>query len=114
MKLEVGMYVRLNNSAYNTVVINRIANIYEHTILTENDGSMYEGEYSKEEIIGEPSFDIIDVVQVGDYVNGEKVTFIQSCREIISTDKNIRITNEDIKSIVTKEQFSQMEYKVGE
>lgn len=43
MKLEVGMYARLQNDTENIVIINRIANVFETTILTENDGSIYQG-----------------------------------------------------------------------
>ena len=60
------------------------------------------------------SHNIIDLIEVGDYVNGELVTFIQSSNEVISTDKHIRITNEDIKSVITHEQMEQMAYRVGE
>ena len=47
MKLEVGMYVRMVNDVEDIVVINKIANVFETTILTENDGSIYQGEYTK-------------------------------------------------------------------
>lgn len=55
---------------------------------------------------------ILDLIQEGDYVNGEEV--INTCYEDkVETDKSY-FTEEIIKSIVTKEQFTQMEYKVGE
>ena len=72
MKLEVGMYVRLQNDAENIVIINRIANVFETTILTENDGSIYQGEYTKENVI-KASYNIIDILEKGDYVNGYKI-----------------------------------------
>lgn len=113
--MNIGDYVRLNNCVYDVVVINRIAEIYEDTILTENDGSMYQGEYAKEEII-KSSPNIIDLIEEGDYVNGMKVAV--NCKEnggniVIFTDMDC-VNENNIKSIVTKEQFSQMEYKVGE
>ena len=56
---------------------------------------------------------IIDLIEVGDYVNGYKVSNIFD--EYITTeDDQITIDKEDIKSIVTKEQFESMKYKVGE
>ena len=63
---------------------------------------------------------IIDLIEVGDYVNGEKVirlfnpTFL-SMGELpyVITDKS-KYEPQEIKSIVTCEQFSQMEYKVGD
>ena len=58
------------------------------------------------------SHNIIDIVQVGDYVNGYEVT---------SKDQFLGFGNHDwymldneIKSIVTKEQFESMEYRLGE
>ena len=60
---------------------------------------------------------IIDLIEVGDYVNGYRITTIGS-NGIYAEDENgylIKMfTKEDIKSIVTKEQFESMEYKVGE
>ena len=51
---------------------------------------------------------IIDLIEVGDYVNGEKVTNINGILYV----KNIGALEEiNIKSIVTKEQFEAMEYK---
>ena len=60
---------------------------------------------------------IIDLIEVGDYVNGYRITTIGS-NGIYAEDENgylIKMfTKEDIKSIVTKERFESMEYKVGE
>ena len=61
------------------------------------------------------SKNIIDLIEVGDYVNGERVIDItgeymrtnMSCHNLYWLDKNLY-------SIVTKQQFSSMEYKVEE
>lgn len=119
MKLEVGMFVRFvtgfdiktdkpivrigkienNNECCITI------NVFSRQIIV----SLKEFEELKRK---EPSHNIIDLIEVGDYVNGYKVT---------SKDQFLGIGNHDwyiadyeIKSIVTKEQFSQMEYKVVE
>lgn len=78
---------------------------------------------------------IIDLIRVGDYVNGYKVLEICEGNFEINNPLNVKtlklefvkedinpnipffkrynfILNEDIKSIVTKEQFEQMEYKI--
>ena len=85
-------------------------------------------EYSKDEIKSSPR--IIKLVQQGDYVNGYKVFNIETSYildknnnrigEKISLDigndmygSTIYIEEKDIKTIVTKEQFESMEYKVG-
>lgn len=117
MKLEVGMYVRLVNDVEDIVIINKIANVFENTILTENDGSIYQGEYTKENVI-KASYNIIDILEVGDYVNGLPVS---KTSEYINTyEKYIELygscsdwENEDIKSVITHEQMEQMAYKVG-
>ena len=73
----------------------------------------------KEDIL-KSSQNIIDLIEVGDYVNGHIVDTIDKNKE----DKNkelwcgdeegiITYCNEDIEAIVTKEQFERMEYKVN-
>jgi hypothetical protein len=115
MKLEVGMYVRLQNDAENIVIINRIANVFETTILTENDGSIYQGEYTKENVI-KADYKIIKILEIGDHVNGCKVikNTLKDGGNIVIVQGGNCFTNEEIKSIVTKEQMEQMAYKVGE
>ena len=71
-------------------------------------------------IIIKSSPNIIDLIEVGDYVNGSKVQEIgEGYVEIeeysgLNNDMPFVVKTEDIKSIVTKEQFESMEYKIGE
>lgn len=68
------------------------------------------------------SFDIIDLIEVGDYVNGtevvEKYLDQKSKKWILKGGyhpdyaPHIYYSNSEIKSIVTKEQFESMEYEV--
>lgn len=62
------------------------------------------------------SENIIDLIEVGDYVDRLRVVDKEDNYIVVETfDERIIITKEeDIKSIVTKEQFEQMAYKVGE
>lgn len=124
MKLEVGMYVRLENDVEDIIIINKIANVFETAILTENDGSIYQGVYTKENVV-KASYNIIDILEVGDYVNGYKVSAIYNPNgdEIVNITLimeygyetiNTYIDDYSINSIVTKEQFEQMAYKVVE
>lgn len=53
---------------------------------------------------------IIDLIEAGDYVNGEKV-YEKNGHLFIG---NWWPENINIKSIVTREQFEQMQYKVGD
>ena len=116
-KLEPNMYVRLVNDVEDIVIINKIANVFETTILTENDGSIYQGEYTKENVV-KASYDIIDLIEVGDYVNGYYVEDVFDTYIYVATGTNYfqspTIYEQDIKSIVTKEQFKNMEYRIGE
>ena len=71
---------------------------------------------------------IIDLIEVGDYVNGCKIIELATNADgkvlYLETDitefdnvyacGNINIYEKEIRSIVTKEQFESMEYKVGE
>lgn len=55
------------------------------------------------------SFNIIDLIEEGDYVNGQKVVGVSS--GWIDTKEDI-IRKDHIKSIVTHEQMEAMEYEV--
>lgn len=128
MKLEIGMYVRTKYGR-----IGKIINIFDVLDVTDikNPNPLYRYEvdtnytfddepdgYFKDDII-KASENIIDLIEVGDYVNGSYIQEIISIKnnemkcmldsdyELIST-----IKNEDIETILTKEQFSQMEYKI--
>ena len=58
---------------------------------------------------------IIDLIEVGDYVNGIKIDAVYNGILIIyDSDGDWYFTNEDIESIVTKEQFEAMKYKIGD
>jgi tmRNA-binding protein len=55
------------------------------------------------------SQNIIDLIEVGDYVNGYRITDIgNDCVEI--EDGGTQIKKNEIKSIVTKEQFENVSY----
>lgn len=120
MKLEVGMYVRTDNGI--------IGKLYEQIgdMFTYKDSNRDYITYglSHNEIL-KASYDIIDLIEEGDYVNGQKIyydeeldfLYVQSfdadgCFYQESITKGSFINN--IKTIVTKEQFEQMSYKVGE
>ena len=70
------------------------------------------------------SFNSIDLIEVGDYVNGEKVILVQRYAKVnskrgiclIQIDAYDINDNEQflIKDIVTKEQFEKEKYVIGE
>ncbi len=110
MKLEKGIYVRTRLGVGQITYVSQydvIVNLNKH--------------YSDlvlpicEENIKKTSYNIIDLIEVGDYVNGELVQDI--------TGEYIRIGNishnkswlsNNIKTILTKEQFENECYKVGD
>ena len=100
--MKVGDYVRTKYGS-----IRKIINLETYcNLIIETD----KGDLLKDNIV-KASSNIIDLIEVGDYVNGECVINVDS---IEAYTKDGMYLNEDIKSIVTKEQFSQMEYRIGE
>lgn len=60
---------------------------------------------------------IIDLIEIGDYVNGCLINYIPDNEKAVYHDASDcmgveRFENKDIKTIVTKEQFEEMGYKV--
>ena len=112
--LEDGMYVRTNEG------IDKFEYKYKH-----NEYDFYIYHFQKRNmsnpefyIIGKPSFNLTELIEKGDYVNGVRITEIKDGKPF-KEDYNdpyfsYYFEEEDIKSIVTKEQFESMKYKVGE
>lgn len=111
MKLEIGMYVRTKRGQ-----IGKIVTIGRDNIAIEFN-VMWQDIVLKENII-KSSFNIIDLIEVEDYVNGYYVEDILKTFINVATGSNYfqspTIYEQDIKSIVTKEEFEQISYKVGE
>ena len=123
MKLEVGMYVRTKKNGI-CKIESFASTLYEDYIENEKGSMIPKDEITK------ASHNIIDLIEVGDYVNGMEVMDADWFNEegdyeeglafpmYASDDLNI-IENWQplkyikIKSIVTKEQFESMSYKVG-
>ena len=116
MKLEVGMYVRTIGGIERLKKENDNGWFFEKSMIIKPDNI--------EKYIIKASYNIIDILEEGDYVNGNKVIEIEknykfidgTIRDILWTDTKMQkaIWDETIKSIVTKEQFEQMAYKVGD
>ena len=109
--MKVGDYVRTKNlggsieKIIEVIPKEKTPNLIE--IYVTDVSAKYSVTISENEII-KSSPNIIDLIEVGDYVNGEKVTNINGILYV----KNIGALEEiNIKSIVTKEQFEAMEYK---
>ena len=113
-KLEVGMYVRLNCN-YELGIGKTIREIDEDNFIKTKFKDDFECSLPTY-MITKASHNIIDLIEVGDYVNGCKVHNIANCLTIIlNNEENISWINpSNIKSIVTKEQFSSIEYRLGD
>lgn len=120
MKLEVGMYVRTNDG-----YINKIKKVNQFNVLVDGRDLFGEELNIPNNEITKASYNIIDILEVGDIVNGQKVyydeeldfLYVQSFdgdgefyQESITKQSFI----DNIKSVITHEQFEQMAYKVGE
>ena len=121
MKLKVGMYARTKSFKGFPSKIGMITNIEpyqgEHNnelyISLDNDEEVCR-RWTKEWLIGEPSEKLIDLIQVGDYVNGLPVIF-NSCGQggnIVIVSGGECFNEDEIKDIVTKEQFGNERYEV--
>jgi hypothetical protein len=110
-KLEVGIYVR--TSELYGGLISHITKVCEETKTVMLYGTGVT-QYPFKEII-KSSHNIIDLIEVGDYVNGHEVDYkFEYSLRFQSGQDYWYMKNEDIKSIVTKEQFSSMKYRLGE
>lgn len=113
MKLELkeNMYVRTKDGE-----IHKIKSINDEYIEYENGFGI---PYELKEYIVKASYNIIDILEVGDYVNGSPICSFKTDekdRIWIYTDSNYKCgyLENEIKTIVTHEQMEQMAYKIGE
>ena len=121
MKLEVGMYVRFDGM---------IGKIEDNDLPDEDFIEIEESlkdEYDdytslvRKEYIVKSSFNLIDLIEVGDFVNDEKVLSIKEDNKLkivyvikyIETSESY-FTNDEIKSILTHEQYEANEYIIKE
>ena len=123
MRLQVGMYVRTKDGiiAKCDEIIKNFDIRFDREVFKVFDNDtpdvieipwIFKNEYIKKY-----SFDIIDLIEVGDYINGLPVTFVyipdgvKASYFLLGTYQK-HFINEDIKDIVTKEQFDACKYVV--
>ena len=124
MKLKEGMYIKTKlNDFCNMVAIRKIDEIDE-----DDDNKFWIDDYIidtfgdeqnklSEEDVDRASFDITDLIEIGDYVNGSPVCDIkqdENGKTWVYTDSEYRYgyLKEEIKSVVTKEMFYLVKYEV--
>lgn len=127
MKLEVGMYIRTKDGIIDKVIIDYNGHCAspncecKHISCAKN--------YYDEDKIVKASYNIIDILEVGDYVNGSEIldfkykfieendnftNFAVVTENCYLEDTDSWIIEKNIKSVITHEQIEQMAYKVGE
>lgn len=126
MKLEIGMYVRTDFGEIAKIISSRhYKNETGDYNYLYDDNNLRYGIYDDlpNSHVIKASHNIIDLIEIGDYVNGIKITLIHepslaNCNKRIiyaEDEKGYLIEmfdDSEIKSIVTKEQFENISYKV--
>ena len=119
MKLEEGMYVRYARGMINGCVPIRIARIVDCSddVLIKIDN----GQCILRDDVIKASHNLIDLIELGDYVNKKPIEEITSSGDYKAVCINyfyrnqrrkLYLENKEIESVVTKEQFESAKYEV--
>lgn len=127
-KIQVGEYIRTEDGIIGKVKRIELDEIDKSLKWYVFDKKRYDMNIIDEIYINKPyikkhSFNIIDLIEEGDYVNGIKIYSLKKGigyrdkeQEVVIINKNFYnckfIRTEDIKSIVAKELFKSVEYEV--
>lgn len=125
MKLEVGMYVRTKEGHIDKIIKIDNKTLNGRTIQVKKGELDYCMGYEDFTDLFNPShyekasFNIIDLIEAGDYVNGSRVISIKTNENNIkwvytNNENAYGYKNDEIGNVVTKEQFESMEYRIGE
>lgn len=121
-ELRENMYIRTKDG-----IIAKVDYIDDDTIFfdkdlyrTYGDGIDFLEKDNLERIV-KASYNIIDVLEVGDYVNGYKIGYIDDCKGAMrefyydyeNSNEDVGHWEEDIKSVITHEQIEQISYRIG-
>ena len=115
MKLEEGMYVRTKQGTIEKV-IKRYDTLSGCKVEVNEDFRFKHYEHNYIKHIKNASYSLLDLIQIGDYVNGFPV--IHNAKEhggnIVIVINGNAYNEENIKTILTKEQYENNCYKVEE
>lgn len=135
MKLEIGMYVRtkdghidkIKNIAEEYYCIgedeeDKLYKIYQLSNIYYDDEFNEDNDWVFEKFIIKASYNIIDILEVGDCVNRNKIGYMDDCKGAMkqfyydyeNPNEDVGHWEEEIKTVVTKEQFESIEYRIGE
>lgn len=111
MKLEVGQYIRFKDKR-EIEYIRKVIDGYQKGLYgCKVDIEANNVPYVSLKNVVKASFNIIDLIEAGDYVNGYEVEFIDKENKMIIC-YTATFEEKEIETVVTKEQFEQMKYKV--
>lgn len=122
MEIKPGMYVRTRYGIRQIYDINPNATRWKYLCKRkeqDGDGCIDLFELCDDDIFGKSSYDFIDLIEEGDYINGDRVVHIipaDICGDEELTDREIytiredgymeHVHRDDIKTILTKEQYN--------
>ena len=116
LEISKGMYIRFNGFISKIGHINTSKKGNTYVQFKQPNGLLA---HTRIENIDRASFNIIDLIEVGDYVNGKRVDEIALIEDVWFVKTKVsNIDNYDylperlIEDIVTKEQFNSMKYVV--
>ena len=119
MKLEIGMYVRTKNGMIAKIIDKRdvSGSLHREEIVFILDNGNKLALHSQKVV--KASYNIIDLIEVGDYVNGclvvKKYKECDYAKQCIKLKGNSNYFYDiDVHSLLTKEQFESVQYKVVE
>lgn len=116
MELKEDMYIRTkdkNGIQYIRKVVDLPKDTRYGSIIV--DKYIHNVKWVSKKNVLKASYEKMDLIKPGDYVNGEKVQFITNKRQLLSEGGyDILEKYTGISSVVTKEQFESMKYVVEE
>lgn len=116
-QIKVGEYVRFNDGNFDKIIDIRDT-LGERKLICFEKGNSYLSDTSLKNMQVKHSKNIIDLIEEGDYVNGQKIKRINDYGDFKRADFNLdyddcdAVYEDDIKSIVTKEQFEAVKYEI--
>lgn len=116
MKLEIGQFARLKSGYSDELGIGKIDFVANCGVATIDFKNKKLGVFTED--IVKASYNIIDILEVGDYVNGREAVdiFYDANDDVMDVCVlgSIVYDNNEVKSVITHEQMEQMAYKVGD
>ena len=118
MKLEVGLYFRTKDGIIGKIdsISEDGTEIYFDTKPIFGNGEEFGSKWCYSTDIIKASHNIIDLIEVGDYVNGCRVIKVnlEPPLKYVKCINDNCFEEKEIKSILTKEQFENNCYKIGD